>query len=80
MLLLEAASEFGGLAATREFHPGFKASVAHTINQFSPEIVADLNLSQHGYPDAGKALPTIGLDANGNHVRVHDGSVSGASA
>ena len=80
VLVLEAGEHPGGLASTREFHPGFKASVAHTINQFSPEIVADLNLSQHGYPDAGKALPTIGLDADGNHVRVHDGSVSGASA
>ena len=80
VLVLEAGESPGGLASTREFHPGFKASVAHTINQFSPEIVADLNLSQHGYPDAGKALPTIGLDTDGNHVRVHDGSVSGASA
>ena len=80
VLVLEAGESPGGLASTREFHPGFKASVAHTINQFSPEIVADLNLSQHGYPDAGKALPTIGLDTDGNHVRVHDGIVSGSSA
>ncbi|MGI9292847.1 MAG: phytoene desaturase family protein, partial [Pseudomonadales bacterium] len=79
VLLLEASDSLGGLAATREFHPGFKASVAHTINQFSPRIAAELNLAQYGYSGAGEPLPTVGLDLNGNHVRVHRGIASGVS-
>jgi len=79
VLVLEASGSPGGLASTREFHPGFKASVAHTISQFSPRIVTDLNLAQHGYRNNGEPLSTIGLDSDGNHVRVHQGEVSGVS-
>ena len=79
VLVLEAGDGPGGLASTREFHPGFKASVAHTINQFSPRIVADLGLAQHGYPGVGHALPVVGLDTGGNHIYIHQGTVTGAS-
>jgi phytoene dehydrogenase-like protein len=79
VLVLEAGQSPGGLASTREFYPGFKVSVAHTINQFSPRIVEDLQLARHGYPDSGEPLATLGLDLQGNHVRVHRGSISGVS-
>ncbi|MGI9289112.1 MAG: phytoene desaturase family protein [Pseudomonadales bacterium] len=79
VLLLEANESLGGLASTREFHPGFKASVAHTINQFSPRIAADLSLAKHGYAGAGEPLPTVGLGLDGNYVRVHRGIASGVS-
>ena len=79
VLVLEASECLGGLASTREFHPGFKASVAHTVNQFPPKIVADLGLSQHHYPNAGEAIPTLGLDINGQHVSVQGNTVSGVS-
>ena len=55
VLLLEAASELGGLASTREFFPGFKVSVAHSLNHFSSRIASDLNLSRHGFQGAGRA-------------------------
>jgi phytoene dehydrogenase-like protein len=77
VLVLEASEEPGGLASTREFHPGFKASVAHTLSQFSPRIAADLNLSRHGYSGAGEPLPTIGLALDGNHVQVREAAVTG---
>ena len=59
LLVLEASSSAGGLAETREFHPGFRASVAHTISQFSPAIAADLKLASHGYTAAARALDAV---------------------
>lgn len=78
VLVLEASDTVGGLAATREFHPGFKASVAHSVNQFSSKIARDLNLASHGYK-LGDAMATVGLDEAGDHVSVKDGAITGAS-
>ncbi len=77
VLVLEASAQVGGLATTREFHPGFKASVAHTISHFSPRVLADLDLAAHGYTPAAEILPTVGLAADGGHVVIHDERVSG---
>ena len=49
VLVLEAADTLGGLAATREFYPGFKTSIAHSVSQFSTKIVRDLDLKAHGF-------------------------------
>ena len=40
VLVLETSDRPGGLGATREFHPGFQASVAHSIGHFSKTIVS----------------------------------------
>lgn len=79
VLLLEASHKLGGLAATREFYPGFSASVAHSLNHFSPKIASELNLAEHGYVAAAQALPTVGLDIEGNHVSARDGKLTGVS-
>lgn len=79
VLVLEASETLGGLAATREFHPGFHASVAHTLNQFATKIAEDLKLTTHGFAGAGEPLPTLGLGADGNTVCIHRGSVTGVS-
>lgn len=78
VLVLEAADTLGGLAATREFHPGFKTSVAHSVSQFSTKIARDLNLAAHGYK-LRELLPTVGLSDSGDHVILHNGSVTGVS-
>ena len=80
VLVLEAADTTGGLAASREFHPGFHASVAHSISHFSSKVARDLNLSDYGYAATSKALPTIGLRADKEPVVVHAGSLDGVSA
>ena len=77
VLVLEAADAAGGLASTREFHPGFRVSVAHTLNHFAPEVAAELKLSHHGFTDVGPPLPTIGLGAGGDHVQVAADAVIG---
>ncbi|MDO8860137.1 NAD(P)/FAD-dependent oxidoreductase [Haliea sp. E1-2-M8] len=80
VLLVEAADAAGGLASTREFHPGFHVAAAHTVYQFSPQIAKELELAKHGYADSGKPLSTIGLDPEGNHVAITAEGVSGVDA
>jgi phytoene dehydrogenase-like protein len=79
VLVLEASDAAGGLGASREFHPGFHASVAHTVSHFSQKITSDLKLSSHGFKTTSDTLPTIGLSADQEHVILHQGSVSGTS-
>jgi phytoene dehydrogenase-like protein len=78
-LVLEAADSVGGLAVTREFHPGFKASIAHTVSQFSSKIAADLSLAQHGYHGGSEPLADIGLSPSGEHVTLTGDLASGVS-
>ena len=78
VLVLEAAPAAGGLAMTREFHPGFTASVAHSLNQFSGKIASDLNLKAHGFDSSGQAMPTVALDPDGKHISISDDALQGA--
>lgn len=79
VLVLEAAAAPGGLGASREFHPGFHASVAHTVSHFSKKIASDLKLGAHGFATTGNSLPTVGLSTNEEHVVLRQGSIAGAS-
>ena len=80
VLVLEASGTAGGLGADREFHPGFHASVAHSVGHFSQKIADDLKLKAFGYESTPKMLPTIGLSPDEKHVVVHKGAVSGTSS
>jgi phytoene dehydrogenase-like protein len=80
VLVLEAADKAGGLGASREFHPGFHASVAHSIGHFSQKIADDLNLTSLGFEISSNLLPTIGLSPDKKHVVLHQDSISGTSA
>ena len=80
VLVLEASEKLGGLAATREFHPGFKLSVAHTVSHFSTKVANDLKLASYGFDCAAAPVPTIGLAAQGEHVVLSGGKVAGVSA
>jgi len=79
VLLLEAADTVGGLAASREFHPGFRTSVAHSISHFSQKVAKDLQLASHGFETTPTSMPTIGLRLQNEHVVVHEDSLSGTS-
>ena len=78
VLVLEAADVAGGLAADREFHPGFHASVAHSVGHFSSQIANDLKLASHGYSADG-TMPFVGLNKNGSPVVVNNGALEGTS-
>ncbi len=80
VLVLEASSAPGGLGAGREFHPGFYASVAHSVSHFSQKVAGDLKLASHGFDTTTNTLPTIGLSADQEHVILHQGSLSGTSS
>ncbi len=48
-LVLEQREVPGGVAATAEFHPGFRSSVlAHCAGPLLPHIAADMDLARHG--------------------------------
>jgi phytoene dehydrogenase-like protein len=79
VLVLESSPTPGGLAACREFHPGFKASVAHSVSHFSSQIAKDLDLEAHGLNVMSERLPTIGLSAEGHHVVIHERTVHGVA-
>ncbi len=78
VLVLEAGSKVGGLASTYEFHPGYKVSVAQTINHMSAKISRDLDLKRFGYK-AGEAIATVGLGEDGNHVSILGDTLTGVS-
>ena len=78
VLVLEAAEAPGGLAATREFHPGFRISVAHSVNHFSHKVAKDLGLAERGFQP--RAAVVTGLDAERQHVAIRAGELSGAGA
>jgi phytoene dehydrogenase-like protein len=78
VLVLEASDFPGGFAMRREFHPGFHASVAHSLSHFSQQIIGDLDLPSHGFAAPSRLLPTIGLSTNAEHVVVREGSLDGA--
>jgi len=78
VLVVEAADAPGGLAAAREFHPGFQVSVAHSAGHFSRQVADDLGLAKHGLDDTASSLPITGLNNGAGHVVVNNG-VTGAS-
>jgi len=79
VLVLEASETPGGLASTREFYPGFKASVAHTVSHFSAKVAAELNLHKHGFEQAAAPMATIGLGPEGKHLTLDGEELSGVS-
>jgi phytoene dehydrogenase-like protein len=74
VLLLEKRKIVGGADITEEFFSGFKFSpLADGAGHLASEVVADLNLSQHGF----QILPTdpliLSLLPDGNHLTIwHD--------
>ena len=80
VLVLEANDEVGGLAATREFAPGFRASVAQTLPQLNRGLVDDLNLVKHGFKLALDAMPTVAMAPGKSPISITSGALSGASA
>ena len=80
VLVLEASHAPGGLGASRQFHPGFHASVAHSTSHFSQKIASELKLASHGFAATSNSLPTIGLSADREHVVLNQDSLSGTSS
>jgi phytoene dehydrogenase-like protein len=81
VLVVEAAEQVGGGAVTREFAPGYKVSAcAHILHLLHPKVIKDLKLKSHGLKLASKNLPTVALDAVGNHLTLGGNTASGAAS
>src|SRR5277367_3146818 len=62
VLVLEAQSQVGGAAITREFAPGFQVSAcAHLLHQMPQTLYRELALEQHGLTLIARQLPTLAL-------------------
>ena len=59
VLVLEASDTAGGLGRSREFHPGFHTSVAHSVSHFSQQVASDLKLASHGFESTSTPTPTM---------------------
>ena len=77
--MLEARDSIGGLAASREFHPGFHASVAHSLSHFSSKVASDLKLAAHGFDFDTEPMPTIALGESERPVTITSNDLLGAS-
>lgn len=80
VLVVEAAPAVGGLAATHEFHPGFRASAAHTAGHFSARVLRELDLRSHGLQADGRRQRIVGLSPNGDAVVIDGETVSGVGS
>jgi phytoene dehydrogenase-like protein len=69
VLVLEAAAQVGGAAATREFAPGFRVSAcAHLLHLMPGRLMSELGLAAHGLKLAAERMPTVALSADGVHL------------
>ena len=77
VLLLERTERAGGLAASREFHPGFSAPVAQHALHFSRTVANELKLESHGLRYADTPATLVGLSATGEHVIIEGDQATG---
>lgn len=78
VLVVDARTEPGGCASTREFAPGFRVSdCAQWLSQLDQSIVKDLDLQRAGL-SVGKPKVTISLQPNSDHLTVDGDTISGA--
>jgi len=71
-LVLERRPVVGGIAATEEFHPGFRCSpVVSTAGPLLPRIASDLHLEKHGLKTLSSAVRVF-APADGRSVFLYD--------
>ena len=78
VLVLEAADQTGGMAMTREFAPGFRASVAHLLYLLDDSIAKELVLERHGLEMACDRVDSIALGEDGKHLALSASGVEGS--
>lgn len=58
--VVERRAIVGGAAATEEFHPGFRNSIAsYTVSLLNPKIIKDLDLYGHGLKIVERTIPNF---------------------
>ncbi|HWY94933.1 MAG TPA: NAD(P)/FAD-dependent oxidoreductase, partial [Steroidobacteraceae bacterium] len=66
VLVLEAGTQVGGAALTREFAPGFRVSAgAHLLHLMPSDLLRELQLESHGLEWAARGMTTTALVPGG---------------
>jgi phytoene dehydrogenase-like protein len=72
--VLERRAQVGGAAATEEFHPGFRNSVAaYAVSLLNPKIIRDLELARHGLRIVERPLSNFLPLPDGRYLKVAPG-------
>ncbi len=72
--VLERRALVGGAAATEEFHPGFRNSVAaYAVSLLDPTIIRDLDLEQHGLRIVERPLSNFLPLPDGRYLKASPG-------
>lgn len=78
VLVLEGAGRAGGLAAEREFFPGFRTAIAQSLYALPDVVIRDLGLESHGFT-LGDPLPLIALSEQQAPITINEDSLIGAT-
>ncbi len=77
--VLEAASQVGGAALTREFAPGYRVSAgAHLLYVLDAKVRKELALDANGLSFSQTDLKTTALAEDGNHLLIAGAGLLGA--
>ncbi len=79
VLLLEANDKLGGLAADREFAPGFHAPLAQTLYGLPAALIKDLRLADYGFEASDDTLDLVALSTSESPITIGDESLGGAA-
>lgn len=72
VVLCEARSKLGGIAATEEFHPGYyNTGLWHRSSRVRPSVVRDLSLPAHGFSFEKQDAPIYVPQADGPGLVLH---------
>jgi phytoene dehydrogenase-like protein len=72
--VLERRAQVGGAAATEEFHPGFRNSVAaYAVSLLNPKVIRDLDLHRHGLKLVERPLSNFLPLPDGRYLKVGPG-------
>ncbi|UCH73528.1 MAG: NAD(P)/FAD-dependent oxidoreductase [Rhodospirillales bacterium] len=78
VLIVEAADTLGGAARNAEIAEGYVApACAHILHLLHPQVRARLKLRRHGLRLAARRLPTVALDAQGDHLTIRGRHLEG---
>jgi phytoene dehydrogenase-like protein len=82
VLVLEAGTQVGGAALTREFAPGFRVSAgAHLLHLMPADLLRELQLTSHGLEWAAQGMATTALLPGGARLCLTaEGAEHGLSA
>jgi len=80
VLLLEANDKVGGLAADREFFPGFHAPLANTLYALPASTIKELRLQDYDFHMNSETLDLIALSPNEPPITITDQGLEGVDA